>query len=228
MAWLVNNPALNGAGVPVDNQLEWNPIEYIGKYIVLKDGKPVAETRQTSYAAVTPGEWQVIGVSDGGVQSFASEPRSNRERIIVEFPQETTVMKSAEVSYQPTGKLEGYTGKGFVELDRNAEPVEVTVNVPEDGVYSVSLRYANGNGPVNTENKAGIRTLTIDGAKAGTIVLPHRGRGNWNDWGMTNGIRLNLSKGQHTLGIQYLPENENMNIDTNHALVDHLHIERVR
>lgn len=228
VAWLVNNPALNGAGVPVDNQLEWNPIEYIGKYIVLKDGKPVAETRQTSYAAVTPGEWQVIGVSDGGVQSFASEPRSNRERIIVEFPQETTVMKSAEVSYRPTEKLEGYTGKGFVELDRNAEPVEVTVNVPEDGVYSVSLRYANGNGPVNTENKAGIRTLTIDGAKAGTLVLPHRGRGNWNDWGMTNGVQVKLTRGQHTLGIQYLPENENMNIDTNHALVDHLHIERVR
>lgn len=104
----------------------------------------------------------------------------------------------------------------------------MTVNVPEDGVYSVRLRYANGNGPVNTENKAGIRTLSLDGAKVGTVVLPHRGRGNWNDWGMTNGIRLNLSKGQHTLGIQYLPENENMNIDTNHALVDHLHIERVR
>ena len=228
VTWLVNNPALNGAGVPVDNQLEWNPIEYIGKYIVLKDGKPVAETRQTRYAAVTPGEWQVIGVSDGGVQSFASEPRSNRERIIVEFLQETTVMKSGEVSYQPAEKLDGYTGAGFMELDRNAAPVEVTVTVPEDGVYSVRLRYANGNGPVNTENKAGIRTLTIDGAKAGTVVLPHRGRGNWNDWGMTNGVQVKLTKGQHTLGIQYLPENENMNIDTNHALVDHLNIERVR
>ena len=228
VTWLVNNPALNGAGVPVDNQLEWNPIEYIGKYIVLKDGKPVAETRQTRYAAVTPGEWQVIGVSDGGVQSFASEPRSNRERIIVEFPQETTVMKSGEVSYQPAEKLDGYTGAGFMELDRNAAPVEVTVTVPEDGVYSVRMRYANGNGPVNTENKAGIRTLTIDGAKAGTVVLPHRGRGNWNDWGMTNGVQVKLTKGQHTLGIQYLPENENMNIDTNHALVDHLNIERVR
>ena len=228
VTWLVNNPALNGAGVPVDNQLEWNPIEYIGKYIVLKDGKPVAETRQTRYAAVTPGEWQVIGVSDGGIQSFASEPRSNRERIIVEFPQETTVMKSGEVSYQPAEKLDGYTGAGFMELDRNAAPVEVTVTVPEDGVYSVRMRYANGNGPVNTENKAGIRTLTIDGAKAGTVVLPHRGRGNWNDWGMTNGVQVKLTKGQHTLGIQYLPENENMNIDTNHALVDHLNIERVR
>ena len=228
VTWLVNNPALNGAGVPVDNQLEWNPIEYIGKYIVLKDGKPVAETRQTRYAAVTPGEWQVIGVSDGGVQSFASEPRRNRERIIVEFPQETTVMKSGEVSYQPAEKLDGYTGAGFMELDRNAAPVEVTVTVPEDGVYSVRMRYANGNGPVNTENKAGIRTLTIDGAKAGTVVLPHRGRGNWNDWGMTNGVQVKLTKGQHTLGIQYLPENENMNIDTNHALVDHLNIERVR
>ncbi len=45
---------------------------------------------------------------------------------------------------------------------------------------------------------------------------------------MTNGVKVNLAKGMHTLGIQYLPENENMNIDTNHALVDNLRIERVR
>ncbi|MDE5929112.1 MAG: hypothetical protein K2H03_01390, partial [Muribaculaceae bacterium] len=226
VVWLANNPALDGAGVPVNNQLEWNPIEYIAKYIVLKDGRPVAETRETSYAAVTPGEWQVIGVSDSGVQSFASEPRSNRPAMVVEFPDETAAMKSAELSYQPDAALSGFTGAGFVELDRSSAPLEVSVDIPEAGVYSLSLRYANGNGPVNTENKAAVRTLTLDGNKAGTLVMPHRGRGNWNDWGMSNQISLPLEKGRHTIGILYLPEDENMNIDTNHALIDHLRIER--
>ncbi|MDE5642702.1 MAG: hypothetical protein K2I56_04345 [Muribaculaceae bacterium] len=226
VVWLANNSALDGAGVPVNNQLEWNPIEYIAKYIVLKDGRPVAETRETSYAAVTPGEWQVIGVSDSGVQSFASEPRSNRPAMVVEFPDETAAMKSAELSYQPDAALSGFTGAGFVELDRSSAPLEVSVDIPEAGVYSLSLRYANGNGPVNTENKAAVRTLTLDGNKAGTLVMPHRGRGNWNDWGMSNQISLPLEKGRHTIGILYLPEDENMNIDTNHALIDHLRIER--
>ncbi|MDE6332580.1 MAG: hypothetical protein K2L80_08260, partial [Muribaculaceae bacterium] len=225
VTWLANNPALDGAGVPVNNQLEWNPIEYIAKYIVLKNGKPVAEPRETTFAAVTPGEWQVIGVSDSGVQSFASEPRSNRPAMIVEFPGESAEMKSAEVSYRPQAPIAGFSGKGFVELDRSAAPTVVTVDIPEAGVYSFSLRYANGNGPVNTENKAAVRTLTLDGNKAGTIVMPHRGVANWNDWGMSNQIMLPLEKGRHTIGILYLPEDENMNIDTNHALVDHLRVE---
>ncbi len=58
--------------------------------------------------------------------------------------------------------------------------------------------------------------------------MPHRGRGNWNDWGMSNQIVLPLEKGRHTLGVRYLPEDENMNISTNHALLDHLRVERVK
>lgn len=97
-----------------------------------------------------------------------------------------------------------------------------------NGVYSVGFRYANGNGPINTENKAAVRTLMLDGQKAGTVVMPHRGRGNWNDWGMSSRIVLPLSKGKHTIGIQYLPEDENMNIGTNHSLVDNVQIVRVK
>ena len=226
VTWLANNPALNGEGVPVNNELQWNPIEYIGEYIVMKDGKEVARTHQTSYPALTPGEWQVIGVSSSGTESFASEPRSNREAMTLQFANEGTAVNSAEVSYQPKDGVKGYTGAGFVEVDRKSSPVEVKVNIPEAGVYTIAVRYANGNGPVNTENKAAIRTLTLDGSKAGTLVLPHRGRANWDDWGMSNIITLPLEKGEHTLGIIYLPEDENMNIDTNHALLDHIRIEK--
>lgn len=225
VAWLANNPALDGKDVPVNNQLEWNPVEYIAKYIVLKDGKPVAETRETSYAAVTPGEWQVIGVAGDGTQSFASEPRSNRAFGIYEFPGETTSMTSAEVSYKPKEQLSGFTGNGFVEIDRAIGTVETIVEIPETGVYTFSVRYANGNGPVNTQNKAAVRTLMLDRQKAGTLVMPHRGRGNWNDWGMSNQVALPLEKGIHVIGISYLPEDENMNISTNHALIDHLRVE---
>ena len=219
-----NQPNLKAPLTPIawieDGRLCWNPIEYIGHYEVILNGKRVAKTRQTSYALTEQGEWQVNGVSEAGVESFASEPRSNADRFIVEMPGEKTSMKSAEISYQPLTPIAGYNGNGFVETDHLTAAISVTIDVPADGEYAFSLRYANGNGPVNTENKCAIRTLTVDGNKIGTVVMPHRGVANWDDWGMTNEVKTELKAGKHTLCIEYRPENENMNLSTNHAIID--------
>ena len=227
-----NQPNLKAPLTPIawieDGRLCWNPIEYIGRYEVILNGKRVAKTRQTSYALTEQGEWQVIGVSESGVESFASEPRSNADRFIVEMPGEKTSMKSAEISYQPLIPIAGYNGNGFVETDHSTAAISVTVDVPADGEYAFSLRYANGNGPVNTENKCAIRTLTVDGNKIGTVVMPHRGVANWDDWGMTNEVKTELKAGKHTLCIEYRPENENMNLSTNHAIIDCVKLVRVK
>ncbi|MEE1366465.1 MAG: trehalase family glycosidase [Muribaculaceae bacterium] len=227
-----NQPNLKAPLTPIawieDGRLCWNPIEYIGHYEVILNGKRVAKTRQTSYALTEQGEWQVIGVSEAGVESFASEPRSNADRFVVEMPGEKTSMKSAEISYQPLTSIAGYNGKGFVETDHSTAAISVTIDVPADGEYAFSLRYANGNGPVNTENKCAIRTLTVDGNKIGTVVMPHRGVANWDDWGMTNEVKTELKAGKHTLCIEYRPENENMNLSTNHAIIDCVKLVRVK
>ena len=227
-----NQPNLKAPLTPIawieDGRLCWNPIEYIGHYEVILNGKRVAKTRQTSYALTEQGEWQVIGVSEAGVESFASEPRSNADRFVVEMPGEKTSMKSAEISYQPLTPIAGYNGNGFVEADHSTAAISVTVDVPADGEYAFSLRYANGNGPVNTENKCAIRTLTVDGNKIGTVVMPHRGVANWDDWGMTNEVKTELKAGKHTLCIEYRPENENMNLSTNHAIIDCMKLVRVK
>lgn len=205
ITWLANDPALNAPGVPVNNLLQWNPIEYIARYQVLKDGKVIAETRETSWPATEPGEWQVIGIAGDGTPSFASEPRSNRP--------------ASEYNI-------GANGKKYADLVQTSEPLVIDIQVPEDGVYTLQYRYANGNGPVNTENKAAIRTITLDGAKAGTVVLPQRGVDNWDDWGMTNQIPVTLTKGRHAIGLQYQPEDENMNITVNNARVSVLRVEK--
>lgn len=227
-----NQPNLKAPLTPIawieDGRLCWNPIEYIGHYEVILNGKHVAKTRQTSYALTEQGEWQVIGVSESGVESFASEPRSNADRFVVEMPGEKTSMKSAEISYQPLTSIAGYNGNGFVETDHSTAAISVTIDVPADGEYAFSLRYANGNGPVNTENKCAIRTLTVDGNKIGTVVMPHRGVANWDDWGMTNEVKTELKAGKHTLCIEYRPENENMNLSTNHAIIDCVKLVRVK
>lgn len=225
VTWLANDPALDGEGVPVNNLLQWNPIEYIASYKVIRNGKVIAETRETSWPARLPGEWQVIGVDADGIESFASEPRSNRPAITVQFEGETSAAQSPEISYPAVG-VKGFRGEGFVETDTKSAPAKVSVNLPEEGVYTIALRYANGNGPVNTENKVAIRTLLVDGRKAGTIVMPQRGVGNWNDWGLSSRVSIPLTAGNHVLEIAYLPEDENMNIATNHALLDAVVIER--
>lgn len=210
-----------------DGTLHWNPIEYIGHYEVLRDGERIATTRQTSYKLDHPGEYQVVGVSADGVESFASEPRSNRSVTTIQPKDEVTVMISPEVSYQPSEAIAGYTGKGFAELDRKTGPLTFTVNIPESGTYAIAVRYANGNGPVNTENKCAIRTLNIDGKRLGVVVMPQRGVGNWNDWGFSNYITTPITAGSHTVTVDFRPENTNMNIATNHALVDCITFEKL-
>lgn len=226
IAYLAHEEDLAGDNIPYENLLKWNPIEYIGKYLVLRDGKIVAETRETSYPAVDRGIWQVIGVSGEGVQSFASEPMSNREAYTIQPEGEVINIVSPEVSYQPSEDLKGYTGNGFVETDMTSDPVIFNFEAPEAGEYTLSLRYANGNGPVNTENKAAVRSVFVNGEKVGTVVMPHRGVANWNDWGMSNIVITNLDKGLNRISIEYLPEDENMNLHTNHALIDRMRIEK--
>ena len=212
--------------------LEWNPIEYIGKYEILLNGQPVGETRATTWDldGVT-GEWQIVGISDAGVPSFASEPIFVGQEVCIEMPDEKKTIQSKEVSYPAKdGDIYGFFGNGFLETDKTSGAINIPIEIvhpdnqsgADSGQYAIVIRYANGNGPVNTENKAAIRTLLLDGKPIGTIVMPTRGVGNWYDWGMTNSIITNLPEGKHILSIDYLPQDENMNLITNHALIDRI------
>lgn len=225
MAWL-DNDGTAADGKPLMNELRWNPIEYIGEYIVLRDGREVGRTHTTSWPAAEEGEWQVIGVAGDGTQGFASEPRSNRARAAVQPGAEKTVMSSKEVSYPAKDGVKGYHGAGFAELDHGSAPLEFPIDLDE-GVYTIAFRYANGNGPVNTENKCAVRSLSVDGVDAGTVVMPQRGVGNWDDWGMSNTVRISVPAGRHVVKLEYDSDDENMNLATNHALVDEMVVERV-
>ncbi|MBD5284312.1 MAG: glycogen debranching protein [Bacteroides sp.] len=182
-----------------DTTLVWNPIEYIGKYIIVKDGRKIAETHATTFNASEPGEYQVIGVSGDGVEGFASEPRSTRPQILVELP---------------------------ATMNDKTTVLNIPVEVPAEGDYFVSFRYANGNGPVNTENKCAIRTLSVDGERECLVVLPQRGRDNWDEFGWTNSVKVHLNTGPNTVTLDFRPEDENMNIETNSAVIDALRLVR--
>ena len=212
-----------------DGLLSWNPVEYSDDhYVILRDGIRIADTYQTSFRVTEPGEYQVIVVNSDGVESFASEPRSLFGTIVLEMPEESTTFKSSEITYEPTSPIAGYHGAGFVEIDHTTAPLEMNVTVPTDGVYAVSLIYANGNGPVYTENKCAVRTLVVDGKPAGALIMPQRGEGKWSDWGRSSLLRIPLTAGNHKLSIEMRPANENMNLKTNHALIDRMEVSKIK
>jgi hypothetical protein len=58
--------------------------------------------------------------------------------------------------------------------------------------------------------------------------MPQRGVGNWNDWGNSSSVQAPMTVGKHTITIEYRPENENMNLQTNHAIVDRITVRKVK
>ncbi len=226
IARLYHDPSVKSS--VMNNRLEWNPIEDIDHYIVLRDGAQITRTHENSVPADVPGQYQVVGVSASGVESFASQPMSNFPEITYQFPKEVTAISSAEACYLSSDPVAGYTGEGFIEVDhtQNTEVV-LEVRIKKPGCYSVSYRYTNGNGPISTENKCAVRGLYVDGVREGTVVMPHRGSGNWCDWGETNAVVVDLPAGKHRIVMKFDPCDENINMVTNHALVDRLIIRKI-
>ncbi|SEM83051.1 hypothetical protein SAMN05192574_101943 [Mucilaginibacter gossypiicola] len=205
-------------------KLTWPKVQNAISYRVIKNGKLLAVTQSLTFKvnADTYGEYQVISIDAKGVASFASEPvfviPANSQQIIGA----ETVADKSNLPYL------GFTGSGFVEISKTINTtLNIPANITKDGIYIIDLRYANGNGPINTENKCAIRTLTVDGHFAGTAVLPQRGKGEWSNWGYSNGIRIKLTKGKHLIALCFKDANENMNVDINQAMIDHIRLIRI-
>jgi hypothetical protein len=95
----------------------------------------------------------------------------------------------------------------------------VAADLPASGRYYLCFEYANGNGPVNTDNRNAIRSLFHEGSRVATIVLPQRGSGDWGNYGLSSGVILDLEAGKQEFALRYLPENRNMNGPANEARV---------
>ncbi|MFI5140044.1 MAG: carbohydrate-binding protein, partial [Sphingobacteriales bacterium] len=129
------------------------------------------------------------------------------------------VVPKSDLPYQ------GFSGNGFVKISKTENTVlNIPVNITENGTYAIDFRYANGNGPINTENKCAVRTFTVDNIVAGVVVLPQRGKGEWSNWGYSNTIKVQLPKGSHILSLQFKEANENMNGDINEAMIDNVRL----
>ncbi|MGQ0713808.1 MAG: alpha-L-rhamnosidase-related protein [Gemmatimonadaceae bacterium] len=203
-------------------RLSWRAVPRAVSYVLHRNGRRDAvmtATRTTVSEDEGLAEYQVMVVDAAGVESFLSEPVRvvPGEAVVIARP--PTVPDSAQT--------EG-DGDGYVELtldDRTS--VEFSVDIPVAGRYAIDARYANGSGPVNSGDKAAMRSLLVDGSRVGSLVMPHRGTELWTDWGYSSAITTWLEAGSHTLTLAYAPVDRNMNGAVNTARVEHLRLTRL-
>ncbi len=203
------------------NILKWEPIKDAIAYKILNNGKEIASIQNNSCSIEKnkTAEYQVIALDKNRIESFASEP------LLVAAEKNIFIYQAENFAPISDSSFKGFTGNGFIEVSTTLNrKVIFDINIENDGLYSIDFRYANGNGPTNTENKCAMRTLYVDGKESGTIVFPQRGKNEWSNWGYSNLIQVHLTKGKHIMSLNFEDFNNNMNLDINQAMIDNLRI----
>jgi glycosidase len=193
--------------------VEWRAVEGAQTYQVLIDGRLRTDIERPVGTGITlpvtdvAQEVQVVAVSADGQASFPSEPL----RVVASAREHRVALPSAQqrLSASDTGR------------------VRVQFRVPYAGHYAVEALYANGNGPINTEDKAAIRSLFVDGTQSGVLVMPQRGAGNWSEFGWSTAATVTLAEGVHEIALAYTADDRNMNGRVNEAIVRELRFTRV-
>ncbi|MDO9258124.1 MAG: hypothetical protein Q7U54_21615 [Bacteroidales bacterium] len=208
-----------------NHKITWQPLTKASGYKIIANGKLLKSTTKTSFQVKsgTYIEYQVVAFDKNNLESFASEPLPV---VNVRYIQ---IIQAENVSEKSNQSFKGYSGDGFIEISKTVnKTVHFKIKVDTDGLYSIDFRYANGNGPTNTENKCAIRTLSVDNNPVNAIVFPQRGKEEWSNWGFSNSLKVFLTKGEHVISISLEDANENMNGEINQAMIDFVRVQFIQ
>lgn len=209
-----------------NNLLKWNSIDEAFEYHVYVNGKFLKSQNQNhlSISSNDPcGEYQVLCVDSYKRESFLSNP--------VEFVRvNNSSVWQMEINKGVTQSNEnGYHGRGYILLTKKSNThFALPITVANGGSYKVKFRYANGSGPINTDNKCAIRSLYLNKEFVTSVVFPQRGKDEWSNWGYTSSVYVNLKKGKNILALGMEAWNENMNIHVNRCFVDEVIITKMQ
>lgn len=195
-----------------NNKISWNKIPGASYYLLYKNGDLPIKTQELNAIidSGVSGEYKVSAADSLGWESFTSEP-------LMFVPVKNLIIIDLKENGKPYSEIS-------TSVNKNLHLKAIT---DSDGKYLFRLRYANGSGPWNTDNKCAIRTLRLNGEVIGTLVFPQRGEALWNDWGWSNSYILNLKKGVNSIDISFEEWNNNMNQLVNKALLDYAELIRL-
>ena len=216
--------AVSPATPEIDSdKFAWKKVAGADHYLILNDGIQIGKTKNLFYEidSTETGEFQVIAVATNSLSSFASEPFDV-------YPDRRIIVEAEDFNPPSKALYSGYSKTGFCEISVEVNTtLSFKVNIKNDGLYAIDFRYANGNGPINTENKCAIRSLNVDDHFSGAVVFPQRGSGEWSNWGFSNSVKVKLSKGEHVIQLILTDHNENMNEKINQAMIDFMRLTRL-
>lgn len=102
------------------------------------------------------------------------------------------------------------------------EKSEWNVDIPRAGLWLLRFRYGNGSGPISTDNKCALRTVTLNGTAAGKAIFPQTG--NWTDRVWSVITYLKLRPGRNRIGLSLSAEDSNMDGSVNEVVLDTLEL----
>lgn len=196
--------------------LEWSSVEGADYYRVYRNGIPVSQT-ECCYYLPFPGMgevyYQVMAVSLDGRESYLNEPN--------EYPS-----PDARTETRPCG-LSG-DEVWFSRVTDVPDALFYNVNVERPGVYRVDAFFANGTYDASDGNTCALRSLYLDGRRAGTLAFPHTSRsGNWEYFIYSTAAEVVLTPGPHRVEMVYDAFSENMNRLVNDMVIKHLRFTRI-
>jgi hypothetical protein len=207
-----------------NNRLIWKTVRGATDYHVFRNGVKWNSTTGTIIENIEQSqlaEYQVMAVDSTGVGSFLSNPVN----IVPESLK--TVFEAEDFNMRGENEVEGFSGKGYVPFTMKSKNELVIKFNAEKGKYALRTRYANGTGPVNTDNNCGIRSLYVNGIFAGSLIFPQRGKDEWSNWGLTNFEHITLKEGENFLTIRFDDFNRNMDGEINDFLLDCIFLQRL-
>ena len=199
----------------------WYPVEGAVAYEIFRNGKFYKSTTDTLLTMDSTDlyKYHVRAIDKMGEHSFFTHImyQSNTGNRIYQMVEAESV---APLSAFPS---KGFHGEGFIEISKSRNRVvNFEVEVKEAGLYALAFIYANGNGPINTENKCAIRSIYINDSLMGATVFPQLGTNEWSAWGHSGTTQVRFKPGKQTISLRLEDWNENMNGEINQALIDYM------
>ncbi len=187
--------------------LTWAAIEGARGYQVYRNGAFLTEISKNSFTPATG-----TGLTQYQIAALGDTPRSTS---FLSAP----VLTSEDAVAVSVANPKAVHSESFVTLEQTGVTGLSLDGISKSGKYSISVRFANGSGPINTSNMCAVRTLFIDGKQIGPIVMPQRGVDKWTNWGFSNSQEVELTGGTHKIELRLLPEDLNMNGKVNKVMI---------
>lgn len=213
----LKNPEIRQA----DNKIYWSSVPNAEYYFVYHNGKFLKKVTETQLEIDNEKTsiYTVSAIDKKGWESFTSEP------LLIANRNNVKTLEIEDFAAKSSLPYLNFTGNGFVEFSSTSNnDIPIKVNAKKSGKFLIDFKYSNGSGPWNTENKCAIRSLYANGKYIGALVFPQRGTDLWSDWAYSNSYYVELKKGNNWVDIKFEDWNNNMNVDTNKMMLDHLRI----